>query len=66
MFETMPRQFNKEAAKGLSAVYQFNLAGDGGSNWQILISNCQCQIKEGTHPSPNTTISMTLRTMSIW
>jgi hypothetical protein len=39
-------------------VYQFNLAGNDGGNWQVLISNCQCQIKEGTHPSPNITISM--------
>ncbi len=58
-FEMMPSRFNKEAARGLNAVFQFDLGGDGGGKWHVLIQNDQCQVKEGAHPSPNITISMT-------
>jgi putative sterol carrier protein len=55
----MPSRFNKEAAKGLNAIYQFDLSGEGGGKWHVMINNDQCQVKEGTHASPNITISMT-------
>lgn len=57
-FEQMPNIFNKEAAKGLDAVYQFDLSGDAGGKWYVTIKNDTCDVKEGTHPSPNITISM--------
>ncbi|HJU11198.1 MAG TPA: SCP2 sterol-binding domain-containing protein [Candidatus Binataceae bacterium] len=59
VFEQMPSHFNKQAAQGLNAVYQFDLSGEGGGKWQVLINNDNCEIKEGAHQSPNTTISMT-------
>jgi putative sterol carrier protein len=58
VFEQMPSRFKKEAAQGLTAVYQFDLAGEGGGKWQVSINNDTCDIKEGAHPSPNITISM--------
>ncbi len=58
-FEMMPSRFKKEAAKGLNAVYQFDLSGDGGGKWQVLINEDKCEVKEGAHPSPNITLSMT-------
>ncbi|HZP44326.1 MAG TPA: SCP2 sterol-binding domain-containing protein [Candidatus Binataceae bacterium] len=58
VFEQMPSRLNKDAAKGLNAVYQFDLSGDGGGKWAVLINNEQCQVQEGAHPSPNITISM--------
>jgi putative sterol carrier protein len=57
-FEIMPTRFNKEASKGLNAVYQFDLAGDGGGKWYVTIANETCDVKEGAHPSPNITIQM--------
>ena len=57
-FDMMPSRFNKEASKGLSAVYQFDLAGDGGGKWYVTIANERCEVKEGAHTSPNITISM--------
>jgi len=57
-FELMPGRFNKDAAKGLNAIYQFDLSGHGGGKWQVQIANDQCEVKEGAHPSPNITISM--------
>jgi putative sterol carrier protein len=58
-FELMPSRFNKEAAKGLTAVYQFDLSGEGGGKWQVSIKDQTVDVKEGQHPSPNITISMT-------
>jgi len=55
----MPTRFNKEAAKGLNAVYQFDLSGDGGGKWHVIINNDSCQVNEGAAASPSITISMT-------
>ena len=57
-FEMMPSRFNKEAAKGLNAIYQFDLSGDGGGKWQVIIKDQNVEVKEGANPSPNITISM--------
>lgn len=59
VFDQMPSRFSKDAAKGLNAVFQFDLSGDGGGKWHVAINNDQCQVKEGAHSSPNITISMT-------
>ena len=61
VFEQMPSRFKKDAAQGLKAAYQFDLSGEGGGIWQVSIDNNKCDIKEGAHPSPNTTISMAAR-----
>jgi putative sterol carrier protein len=58
VFEQMPSRLRKDAAQGLNAVYQFDLSGEGGGKWQVAINNDACEVKEGAHPSPNTTISM--------
>jgi putative sterol carrier protein len=59
IFAAMPSRFNKEAAKGLNATYQFDLSGDNGGKWHVIINNETCQVKEGPATSPNITISMT-------
>lgn len=58
-FDMMPTRFNKEAAKGLNAIYQFDLSGDGGGKWHVIINNDTCQVNEGPAASPSITISMT-------
>ena len=58
-FDLMPTRFNKEAAKGLNAIYQFDLSGDGGGKWHVIINNDTCEVKEGPAASPSITISMT-------
>jgi len=58
-FDVMPSRFNKEAAKGLKAVYQFDLSGEGGGKWNVTIENDTCKVAEGAHGSPSITISMT-------
>ncbi len=57
VFEEMPNRLNKDAASGLNAVYQFDMTGEGGGKWYASIANDRCEVKEGSHPSPNITIT---------
>ena len=59
VFDNMAPRFKKDAAKGLNATYQFDLSGDGGGQWYAVITNDECEVKEGKAASPNiTAISM--------
>lgn len=55
----MAGRFNKDAAKGLDAIFQFDLSGDNGGKWHAIIKNDTCEVKEGAAASPSITISMT-------
>ena len=61
VFDNMASRFKKDAAKGMTATYQFDLSGDGGGQWHVMIANEQCQVQEGKAASPNITISMTAK-----
>jgi putative sterol carrier protein len=54
----MPNRFNAGAAKGLKAVYQFDLTGESGTKFNLAIDDGKLDVGEGTHASPNITITM--------
>src|SRR5438034_6845722 len=58
IFSQMPANFNADAAKGMNSVIQFNLSGDGGGNYNLVIKDGTCSVNEGTHASPNMTMTM--------
>ncbi|MCX8071354.1 MAG: SCP2 sterol-binding domain-containing protein [Candidatus Binatia bacterium] len=58
IFNQMPANLNADAAKGMNAVIQFNLTGDGGGNYYVTIKDGTCTVTEGTHQSPNMTMTM--------
>ena len=58
IFTRMPEVFNPSAAQGLDAVIQYEIAGEGGGNWSIIIKEGTCQVQEGTHDAPTVTLSM--------
>src|SRR3990172_7122008 len=58
VFTEMPNRFNAGAAKGLKAVYQFDLTGDNGGKYNLAIDDGKLGVAEGTHASPNITITM--------
>ena len=58
IFREMPNRFNKDAAKGMNAVIQFNLTGDDSGQWHAIMKDATIEVKEGTHPSPNMTLTM--------
>jgi putative sterol carrier protein len=58
IFDEMPKNFNATAAKGMNAVIQFNLGGDGGGQYHTIIKDGACSVQSGTHASPNMTLTM--------
>ena len=57
-FASLPSKLDPEAAEGLDAVYQFDLSGADGGQYQVQIREGACRITEGTHPDPQVTLSM--------
>lgn len=62
IFTKMPEVFNPGAAQGLDAVFQFEITGDDGGNWSVIIKDGTCQVQEGTHESPSVTLTMSAET----
>ena len=62
IFTKMTEVFSPSAAKGMDAVFQFNITGEGGGNWNVAIKDEACQVQEGTHDSPTTTLTMSAET----
>ncbi|MFZ1863529.1 MAG: sulfotransferase, partial [Polyangiales bacterium] len=58
LMEAMPKRFVPNAAKGLSAVYQYELAGAERGTWSVIVENGTCRVQEGPHPSPDCRITM--------
>jgi putative sterol carrier protein len=58
VFKGMPDRFNAGAAKGMKAVYQFDLTGDGGGKYNLAIDDGKLAVADGAHASPNITITM--------
>jgi putative sterol carrier protein len=50
-------RFKAEEATGLTAVYQFEITGDGGGEWHADIADGGCEVAEGRAGSPNITIT---------
>ncbi len=58
LFESLPSQLDKEAAEDMDAVYQFDLQGTQSGQYQLLVKNGTCVVKEGIHADPHVTLSM--------
>ena len=58
VFEKMPHAFNADAAHGVDAVFQFEITGDGGGNWNVVVQDGACTVSEGIHEAPSVTLSM--------
>jgi putative sterol carrier protein len=57
-FDLMKTRFKADAAKGLNAVYQFDLTGEGGGKYHLIIKDGTLEVNEGAHEKPNITITM--------
>jgi putative sterol carrier protein len=57
-FETLPERFIASASKGMNAVFQFELSGDGGGTYHVLVTDGAMSIVEGAHAAPSATIKM--------
>ncbi len=57
-FAGMKDTFKAEAAEGVHVVFQFNISGQGGGEWNCIIKDKTCTIKAGVHDKPNCTLKM--------
>jgi putative sterol carrier protein len=62
IFTNMPSVFNPSAAQGLDAVFQYEITGEGGGSWIVIIKDGACEVKEGAHDSPTVTLTMSAET----
>jgi putative sterol carrier protein len=58
IFNKMSGTFDANAAQGVNAVFQFDITGEGGGQWNIVIKESSCEIKGGSHDSPSVTLTM--------
>lgn len=57
-FETLDKRFVASDAKGVNAVFQYNIKGEGGGRWYVTVDNGKLDILKGLHPSPTVTLEM--------
>lgn len=58
IFERMADAFQVDNAEGVDVVFQYKISGPGGGNWYVVIKDSKCEVKEGEHIDPTTTILM--------
>ena len=57
-FETLEKRFNADGAKGVNAIYQFDLGDDG--TYHVHVEGGEMTLHEGAHDKPTTTITIDL------
>jgi putative sterol carrier protein len=58
VFDRMPEAFQADKAVGVDVVFQYKISGAGGGDWYATVRDNTCEVKEGAHDSPTTTILM--------
>ena len=58
VFDRMPEAFQADKAAGVDVVFQYKISGVGGGDWYATLKDGACDVKEGVHDSPTTTILM--------
>lgn len=57
-FDTLPERFQRDAAKGVQAVFQFDLTGPGGAAYHVAVDGPTIAVAEGFHTAPTVTFKM--------
>ena len=58
IFAGMAQAFRADKAGATRAVFQFNLSGEGGGNWNVSVADGACKIAEGKASKADVTIAM--------
>jgi len=59
IFEEMPRYFASEAAAGVNVSIQFELSGEAGGEWSVVIADQSLKVSQGRIESPTLTVRST-------
>jgi nitrite reductase/ring-hydroxylating ferredoxin subunit/putative sterol carrier protein len=57
-FETLAQRFVPSAAKGVDAVYQWELGGAAGRTFHAIVRDGQLVVHDGPHPKPTVALTM--------
>ncbi len=55
-FDTLNDRFVASAAKGVQAIYQFELTGPGGGTWHVIVDDGAIEVVQGPHAEPTSTV----------
>ncbi len=58
IFERMPQAFQADKAGGVNVIFQYRISGPKGGDWYTIIKDGTCQVTQGVHDAPTTTIKM--------
>ena len=58
IFDGIPDAFQADKAGGVDVVFQFDISGPAGGSWYTTVKDGKCEVAEGSHESPTTTIKM--------
>jgi 3-hydroxy-3-methylglutaryl CoA synthase/NAD(P)-dependent dehydrogenase (short-subunit alcohol dehydrogenase family)/putative sterol carrier protein len=58
IFDRLPEAFQADKAAGVDVVFQFKISGPDGGEWYATVKDGTCEVNEGVHESPTTTIIM--------
>ena len=58
VFDKMPAAFNKDAAKGVDVVFQYNISGQNGGEWFITVIDESCKVESGKAKKATCTLNI--------
>ncbi len=58
-FAELESKVEPDKVAGMTAVFQFNIEGDGGGQWNVQIADGKATVSEGEADSPSITMTAT-------
>jgi len=58
IFQKMPEVFRPDQADGVTAIYEFDLSGEGGGRWHVVVENRTCTINQECAADPTVIFKM--------
>jgi putative sterol carrier protein len=56
VFDRLGDSFQPDKAEGVDVVFQYRITGPGGGEWYVVVKDRKCQVFEGKHEKPTTTL----------
>ena len=56
LINKLPDNFDFEKAKGINALVQFSISGEGGGEWAVNVNDGHITVEQGKHPQLKSTI----------
>ena len=57
-FNQVTEKVDQDKVQGMNAMYQFNVTGDGGGEWNVSVADGKVAVAQGTVDSPSITLTI--------